>query len=248
MLWLAVSTAAGWSCRDFYLKPGDGIWAYNCSFEMCLCCLAADFRASGSTSDREDRMTICRNQKQFGKSLLAEYQENKKSIWDVVNILQGFLIQCGELLLFRLKIPFVRVKLIFVFWHKRKAILILGKCTLSNIFIKYEWNESHRHVRERPALEREILLYFVDEMFSDDFPQACVELLSMFMEDHGVGVPVQLLKAQPTVVFPLYLLDGVLKKVPDVVHILLIHRHLVKIKNMNTFLPHCISKGGHEFK
>lgn len=80
MLWLAVSTAAGWLCRDFYLKTGDWIWAYNCSFEMCLGCLAADFRACGSTFDRRDRMAICRNQKHFGKSLLAEYQENKRSI------------------------------------------------------------------------------------------------------------------------------------------------------------------------
>ena len=36
----------------------------------------------------------------------------------------------------------------------------------------------------------EMFLYFVDEMLSDDLPQACVELLPMLVEHHGVGVPV----------------------------------------------------------
>ncbi len=48
----------------------------------------------------------------------------------------------------------------------------------------------------------------------------------MLVQDHGVGVPVELLKAQPTVVFPLNLLDGIFQEVPDVVDILLIHGHL----------------------
>ncbi len=68
--------------------------------------------------------------------------------------------------------------------------------------------------------------YFVDEMFCDHLPQACVELLSVLVQDHGVGVPVELLEAQPTVVFPLNLLDGIFQEVPDVVDILLIHGHL----------------------
>ena len=68
--------------------------------------------------------------------------------------------------------------------------------------------------------------YFVDEMLRHHFPQARVELLPMLVEHHGVSVPVQLLKAQPTVVLPLDLLDGVLQKVPDVVDILLVHGHL----------------------
>lgn len=71
--------------------------------------------------------------------------------------------------------------------------------------------------------------YFVDEMLSDDLPQPRVELLSMLVEDHGVGVPVELLEAQAAVVLPLDLLDGVLQKVPDVVDVLLIHCHLQKV-------------------
>ena len=68
--------------------------------------------------------------------------------------------------------------------------------------------------------------YFVDEMLRHHFPQTRVELLPVLVEYHGVGVPVQLLEAQPTVVLPLDLLDGVLQKVPDVVDILLVHGHL----------------------
>lgn len=68
--------------------------------------------------------------------------------------------------------------------------------------------------------------YFVDEMLRDDFSETRVELLAMLVEHHGVGVPVQLLKAQAAVVLPLDLLDGILQKVPDVVHIFFIHRHL----------------------
>lgn len=56
----------------------------------------------------------------------------------------------------------------------------------------------------------EMFLYFVDEMLCDNLPQACVELLSVLVEHHRVCVPVQLLKAQPTVVLPLDLLDGIL--------------------------------------
>lgn len=55
-----------------------------------------------------------------------------------------------------------------------------------------------------------LVLYFVDEVLGDDFPQARVELLPVLVEHHGVGIPVQLLKAQPAVVLPLDLLDGVL--------------------------------------
>ena len=69
-------------------------------------------------------------------------------------------------------------------------------------------------------------VYFVDEMLCDDLAQARVELLAVLVEHHGVGVPVQLLEAQATVVLPLDLLDGVLQEVPDVVDVLLIHRHL----------------------
>lgn len=63
-------------------------------------------------------------------------------------------------------------------------------------------------------------------MFGHDLPQARVELLSMFVEHHCVRVPVELLKAQATVVLPLNLLDGILQKVPDIVDIFLIHSHL----------------------
>lgn len=70
--------------------------------------------------------------------------------------------------------------------------------------------------------------YFVDKMFSDHLPQAGVQLLSVLVQYHGVSVSVQLLKTEPTVVLPLNLLNGVLQKVPDVVDILLIHRHLQK--------------------
>ena len=63
-------------------------------------------------------------------------------------------------------------------------------------------------------------------MLCDDLAQARVELLAVLVEHHGVGVPVQLLEAQATVVLPLDLLDGVLQQVPDVVDVLLVHRHL----------------------
>lgn len=66
-------------------------------------------------------------------------------------------------------------------------------------------------------------------MLSDDLPQPRVELLSVLVEDHGVGVPVELLEAQAAVVLPLDLLDGVLQKVPDVVDVLLIHCHLQEV-------------------
>lgn len=71
--------------------------------------------------------------------------------------------------------------------------------------------------------------YFVDKVFGDDLPQARVQLLSVFVEHHRVGVPVQFLEAQAAVVLPLNLLDGILQKVPDVVDVLLIHRHLHKV-------------------
>lgn len=63
-------------------------------------------------------------------------------------------------------------------------------------------------------------------MFGDDLPQARVQLLSVFVKDHCVGVPVQFLEAQAAVVLPLNLLDGILQKVPNVVDILLVHGHL----------------------
>lgn len=66
-------------------------------------------------------------------------------------------------------------------------------------------------------------------MLSDDLPQPRVELLSVLVEDHGVGVPVEFLEAQTAVVLPLDLLDGVLQKVPDVVDVLLIHCHLREV-------------------
>lgn len=68
--------------------------------------------------------------------------------------------------------------------------------------------------------------YFVDEVLSDDFSQSCVQLLAVFVQHHGVGVPVQLLEAQATVVLPLDLLNGVLEEVPDVVDVLFVHGHL----------------------
>lgn len=79
------------------------------------------------------------------------------------------------------------------------------------------------------SLFKALQSYFVDEMLSDDLPQPRVELLSVLVEDHGVGVPVELLEAQAAVVLPLDLLDGVLQKVPDVVDVLLIHCHLQEV-------------------
>lgn len=76
-----------------------------------------------------------------------------------------------------------------------------------------------------------VVLYFVDEVLSDDLAQARVELLAMFVQHHCVGVPVELLEAQPAVVLPLDLLDSVLQKVPDIVDILLIHCHLGREKS-----------------
>lgn len=77
-----------------------------------------------------------------------------------------------------------------------------------------------------------VVLYFVDEVLSDDLAQARVELLAMFVQHHCVGVPVELLEAQPAVVLPLDLLDGILQKVPDVVDILFVHRHLQRTKEV----------------
>ena len=48
---------------------------------------------------------------------------------------------------------------------------------------------------KRAALEKNLSIYFVDEVLSDELPQACVELLSMLVEHHGVGNRVQLPKA-----------------------------------------------------
>lgn len=67
-------------------------------------------------------------------------------------------------------------------------------------------------------------------MLGDDLPQARVELLAVLVQHHGVGVPVELLKAQAAVVLPLDLLDGVLQQVPDVVDVLLVHCHLQEEK------------------
>lgn len=50
-------------------------------------------------------------------------------------------------------------------------------------------------VQQTVALQWDTAPYFVYEVLSDDLPQTCVELLPMFVEDHGVGIPVQLLKA-----------------------------------------------------
>lgn len=76
------------------------------------------------------------------------------------------------------------------------------------------------------SLSSSVSSYFVDEMFGNHFPQSRVELLSMFVQYHSVGVPVELLEAKPTVVLPLDLLDGILQEIPDVVDILFIHGHL----------------------
>lgn len=78
-------------------------------------------------------------------------------------------------------------------------------------------------------------------MLCDDFSQSRVELLAVFVQHHGVGVPVQLLEAQAAVVLPLDLLNGVLEEVPDVVDVLLIHGHLrgeqeKDEKNMHTLV------------
>lgn len=67
-------------------------------------------------------------------------------------------------------------------------------------------------------------------MLSDHFSQSSVEFLTMFMQYHRICVPVQLLKAEATVVLPLYLLDCIFQKIPNAVHIFLIHSHLQKEK------------------
>lgn len=64
-------------------------------------------------------------------------------------------------------------------------------------------------------------------MLGDDFAQSCVELLAVFVQHHGIGIPVQLLKAQTTVVLSLDLLDGILQEIPDVVDVFLVHGHLI---------------------
>lgn len=71
--------------------------------------------------------------------------------------------------------------------------------------------------------------YFVDEVFGNNFTQAGVQLLSMFMKHHCVGVPIKFLKTQAAVVLPLNFLDGILQKVPYVVDVLLVHRHLQEV-------------------
>ena len=45
------------------------------------------------------------------------------------------------------------------------------------------------------------------EVVGDDLLQAAVQPLPVFVQDHGVGVPVKLLKRQPRIVFPLNFLN-----------------------------------------
>ena len=79
-------------------------------------------------------------------------------------------------------------------------------------------------------------------MIGDDLLQAAVKSLAVFVQDHRVGVPVELLERQARIVFPLNFLkfqsqsesdlsqdltylNCFLEKVPDVLDILLIHGH-----------------------
>lgn len=50
----------------------------------------------------------------------------------------------------------------------------------------------------------------------------------MFMQHHCVRIPVELLKTETTIVLALDLLDCVFQKIPNAVHIFLIHSHLEK--------------------
>lgn len=80
-----------------------------------------------------------------------------------------------------------------------------------------------------------MFLYFADEMLGDDLPQTRVELLPTLAEHHGVGVPVQLFKAQVAVVLSLDHLEGILQKLPDVVCVPLFQHNLAKT---NRHRPH----------
>lgn len=68
--------------------------------------------------------------------------------------------------------------------------------------------------------------YLGFKMLGNNFPEPIVQPLSMFMQNHGVSITVQFLKAQTGVVLLLDLLNGILQQVPYVVHISLVHSHL----------------------
>ena len=57
------------------------------------------------------------------------------------------------------------------------------------------------------------------------FLESGVQPLSVLVQDHRVGVSIELLKAEPGIVLPLDLLDGVFQKLPDVLDELLVHGH-----------------------
>ena len=67
--------------------------------------------------------------------------------------------------------------------------------------------------------------HFVLQMGGHNLSEAGVQPLAVLVEDHGVGVAVELLEAEARVVFPLNFLNGVLQEVPDVLHVLFVHGH-----------------------
>ena len=54
------------------------------------------------------------------------------------------------------------------------------------------------------------------QMSSDLLPQTNVQLLSVFVQDHGVGLPVQFFEAKLGIVFPVDLSDRIPELLPDV--------------------------------
>ena len=75
-----------------------------------------------------------------------------------------------------------------------------------------------------------LITYRVTQMVLNNFLQPFVQLVAMFVQDHGVGVPVELFETQPTVVLLLDLLDGVLQQIPRLLHVLVIHGGLKCIR------------------
>lgn len=51
----------------------------------------------------------------------------------------------------------------------------------------------------------------------------------MFMQNHGVCISVQFFETKPGIVFPLYLLDCVLQRRPNIIDKFFIHRHLYQL-------------------
>jgi hypothetical protein len=63
-------------------------------------------------------------------------------------------------------------------------------------------------------------------MLSYDLPKTVVQLLAVFMQNHGVRITVKFLEGQARVVLLLYFLDGAFEQRPYVLDVAFVHGHL----------------------